>query len=52
MIIINRDVLIKEKGDVYIDNTFFSINNILNYEALVDAIIELCITFDNKSKEE
>ena len=52
MITLNREELVSKKGNITIPNVFVSEDEIINYELLVDAIIELCISIKKKENED
>lgn len=52
MIIFDREELVSKKGNVNVPNVFVSKYEILNYELIVDAIIELCISFKKNENED
>ena len=43
MINLNRDELIRKKGDINITNVFTSCDVFINYDSLINLIVELCI---------
>ena len=51
MITIDRDELVLRKGNVEIPNILFTSDEILNYDLLVDAILDLFISFNKKKIE-
>lgn len=46
MINLNRDELIRKKGDIDITNEFTSCDVFINYDSLINLIVELCIVTD------